>query len=52
MSDLKSVCIAGTCYDMPEYYTENEADILLADKQDALTAGTNVTIQNGVISVP
>lgn len=32
------------------YYTASEVDTLLAGKQDALTAGTGITIQNGVIS--
>lgn len=32
------------------YYTASEVDNLLAGKQDTLTAGTGITIQNGVIS--
>lgn len=32
------------------YYTKTQADALLADKQDTLTAGANVTISNNTIS--
>ena len=32
------------------YYTKSETDVLLSDKQDTLTAGTNVNITNNVIS--
>ena len=32
------------------YYTKTETDTLLDDKQDVLTAGSNITIENNVIS--
>lgn len=32
------------------YYTKSEVDAELADKQDTLTAGANITIENNVIS--
>lgn len=32
------------------YYTKSETDALLATKQDVLTAGDNITIENNVIS--
>ena len=32
------------------YYTKSETNTLLGDKQDTLTAGSNVTIQNNTIS--
>jgi len=36
--------------DIAPYYSRFEADALLGEKQDVLTAGTNITIENNVIS--
>ena len=36
--------------DVSNYYTKSEVDTELADKQDKLTAGSNITIENNVIS--
>ena len=36
--------------DLNSYYNKTEVDTALAGKQDTLTAGTNITIQNNVIS--
>jgi hypothetical protein len=36
---------------LDNYYEKNEITDLLDDKQDLLTAGENVTISDGVISV-
>lgn len=33
-----------------DYYTKGQVDTLLTGKQDTLTAGSNITIENGVIS--
>lgn len=35
---------------LDNYYTKSEVDTELADKQDTLTAGANITIENNVIS--
>lgn len=35
---------------LDDYYTKTEVDTELADKQDTLTAGANITIENNVIS--
>lgn len=35
---------------LADYYTKSEVDTELADKQDALTAGANITIEDNVIS--
>ena len=36
--------------DVFHYYTKTETESLLREKQDALTVGNNITIENGVIS--
>ena len=49
MANLKSICIAGICSDVPnsdDFATKQE----LQAKQDKLTAGENITISGGVIS--
>lgn len=35
---------------LADYYTDSEVDALLDDKQDVLTAGDNITIENNIIS--
>lgn len=40
----------GEPIDLSSYYTKTETDNLLNTKQDVLTAGNNITIQNNVIS--
>lgn len=42
--------IGTTSADLSNYYTKTETDNLLADKQDELTPGANITIANDVIS--
>lgn len=42
--------IGDTDIDLSNYYTSTEVDNLLDDKQDTLTAGNNIAIENGVIS--
>lgn len=42
--------IGNTQTDLSQYYTKTETNTLLNGKQNTLTAGTNVSIQNGVIS--
>lgn len=42
--------IGSTAVDLSNYYTKSEADALLDDKQDTLTAGTNIDITNDTIS--
>ena len=41
-----------TSVDLSDYYTKEEADALLDEKQDELTAGHNIDITNNIISVP
>ncbi len=36
--------------DQSSFYTKEETDDKLGDKQDVLTAGDNITIEDGVIS--
>ena len=43
--------IGNTRVDLTNYYTKTEADALLAAKQDALTAGSNISILSNVIGV-
>lgn len=42
--------IGDTSVDLSDYYTKDEANEELAKKQDNLTAGKNITIENNVIS--
>ena len=42
--------IGSTQADLTNYYTKSEVDNLLNNKQDVLTAGTNIAITNNVIS--
>ena len=42
--------IGDTSVDLSNYYTNDEANEELAKKQDNLTAGENITIENNVIS--
>ena len=42
--------IGDTSVDLSNYYTKTEVDSELADKQDELTAGTNIEITNDVIN--
>ena len=42
--------IGDTSVDLSNYYTKDEANEELAKKQDNLTAGENITIENNVIS--
>ena len=42
--------IGTTEVDLTNYYTKTETDTLLSGKQNALTAGQNISINNGVIS--
>lgn len=42
--------IGSTEVDLSNYYTKTETNALLNDKQDTLTAGDNITIENNVIS--
>lgn len=42
--------IGDTSVDLSNYYTKTEVDSELADKQDELTAGTNIEITNNVIN--
>ena len=44
----KSTTLAG--YGIGDAYTKGEVDDALAGKQDTLTAGENITIENNVIS--
>lgn len=49
LADLQSQ-IDDLDVDMTDYYTKTETNTLLGDKQNTLTAGTNITIENNVIS--
>lgn len=42
--------IGDTSVDLTDYYTKEETEEKLNSKQDALTAGNNITIENNVIS--
>ena len=42
--------IGSTRFELDNYYTKEEVERLLATKQDTLTAGENITIENNVIS--
>ena len=42
--------IGTTEIDLSGYYTSAQTDTLLAEKQNTLTAGTNITLENDVIS--
>lgn len=42
--------IGDTSVDLTDYYTKEETDERLNNKQDTLTAGENITIENNVIS--
>lgn len=42
--------IGDTSVDLTDYYTKEETDEKLNNKQDTLTAGDNITIENNVIS--
>ena len=42
--------IGDTSVDLTDYYTKEETDERLNNKQDTLTAGDNITIENNVIS--
>lgn len=42
--------IGDTSVDLTDYYTKEETDERLNNKQDALTAGNNITIEDNVIS--
>lgn len=42
--------IGDTDIDLSDYYTKAQTDSLLDEKQDTLTAGENITIENNVIS--
>lgn len=42
--------IGDTTVDLSNYYTKTQTNTLLDDKQDTLTAGDNITIENNVIS--
>ena len=42
--------IGDTSVDLTDYYTKEETDEKLDGKQDTLTAGDNITIENNVIS--
>ena len=51
MAQLTRVSINNHNATVPESYSKSQVDTKLARKQDALTAGDNITIdQNGVIS--
>lgn len=43
--------IGTTKIDLTDYYTKTEVDSLLNNKQDALTAGNNISISNDTIGV-
>lgn len=42
--------IGDTDIDLSDYYTKEEVDVQLEEKQDKLTQGENITIQDNVIS--
>lgn len=42
--------IGDTSVDLTDYYTKEETDEMLNNKQDILTPGDNITIENNVIS--
>lgn len=42
--------IGDTSVDLTDYYTKEETDKKLDNKQDTLTAGNNITIENNIIS--